>query len=110
MPGMRRQEKLQAVMFSYHVFESGGEMMLAVCDLELLGKEFIEGDFMLDISKEFYSGSKGSEKDVLPLLKKSTIVNAAGEKIIGVMMKNHIVDKECILRVCGVPHAQVISV
>ena len=41
-----------------------GELTLAVCDTELLGKEFEEGKTYLDLSSSFYQGKEESVEKV----------------------------------------------
>ena len=96
--------------FSYRVFEVGQDRMVAVCDREILGKEFSGDGLSIEVSKEFYSGSEGGENDVLPLVKKSTVANVIGEDIVSLLVKKGLVDQKYILKIGGVPHAQIMSV
>jgi len=97
-------------MFSYKIFRQGGDTLLAVADLSILGKNLKEDDLEIDVSKDFYGGETCSEDEIKRLIKSATIINALGKSIISLLLDEKIVDKENILYIAGVPHAQVISV
>lgn len=50
--------------------------IVAVCDVELLGKRFEEGIRQLDINKDFYGGEKKNEKEVIEILKDNALDDA----------------------------------
>ncbi|MCS7134728.1 MAG: DUF424 family protein [Candidatus Pacearchaeota archaeon] len=83
--------------------------IVAVCDPELLGKKFEEGNLQLEINERFYNGKKIDEKSAIKILKKAqaedACFNFVGEKSIKIAIKAGIIDKECVLRIQGIPHA-----
>lgn len=87
-----------------------GRLLLAVCDSELKGKKFNEGEVQLDLSGDFYDGEEMSDEEILELFKIVYIVNLVGEKAVGLGIKAGIIDKENVIGVEGVPHAQGIVV
>jgi hypothetical protein len=94
--------------FTYKIFNSSGEILLAIADNDIIGKTFSEDDLEIEVSKSFYSEKFCSEKDAIKLIKSSTIVNAVGEKIVKAMVKEKLVKKSGILKIEGVPHAQIV--
>ena len=42
--------------------------VVALCDSELLGKKFEEGDFQLDIKESFYKGDEVSEEEASKII------------------------------------------
>lgn len=93
-------------MFFYKIHKSGGSTVLAVCDSELLGKKFEEGKLELHIGREFYGGQKiGNE--VMDLFPQADIINIAGSKIISLALEHKWVSEKGIIRVKGIPHAQI---
>ncbi len=94
--------------FYMNVFRSGREVLLAACDRDLLGRVFREGKVRLDVSRDFYGGFVGDEEDLLGALPNATIANLVGERVVEVAIGAGFVDPECVLRVEGVPHAQVV--
>lgn len=85
----------------------GEEVLVTVCDAELLGKEFKEGEIRLKVSEEFYRGREASVKECLQAMKEATIGNLVGS-IVEDAVKEGIIDPRCVLRVEGVPHAQFV--
>lgn len=97
-------------MFSYRIFRTGSEVMLAISDASILGKRFEEGDMQIEVTDDFYSGSTCNKADALKLIKNATIINAVGNNIIGFMVEKKFIEKDRVLKIGGVPHAQIISV
>jgi hypothetical protein len=91
-------------------FLSKGEVVVAACDPEILGKCFKEGNLVLDVKKEFYQGNLLSLEDALSVIESSTIANIVGENIVSNAVKSGLICEESVLRVSNVPHAQRIVV
>nr|MDO8132708.1 DUF424 family protein [Candidatus Njordarchaeum guaymaensis] len=89
-------------------FKSQGETVVAVCDCGLLGKCFQDGKLVLDVKREFYEGSLASVEDALKVIETSTIANIVGEKIVSRAIKAGLICEESVIRISGVPHAQMI--
>ncbi|MEA2036560.1 MAG: DUF424 family protein [Nanoarchaeota archaeon] len=86
-----------------------GRVMLAICDNELIGKKFEERNLQLDLTSNFYKGEEKNEEEIRLLLKEAHIVNVVGEKSIVFLIKEGIVNKDNIIRVQDIPHAQAIT-
>jgi hypothetical protein len=91
-------------------FLSKGEVVVAACDPELLGKCFKEGRLVLDVKKEFYQGNLLSVEEALSTIESSTIANIVGERIVSNAIKAGLICEESVLRVSKVPHAQRVVV
>ncbi|WXG42951.1 MAG: DUF424 family protein [Promethearchaeati archaeon SRVP18_Atabeyarchaeia-1] len=87
-------------------FHSKGDVVVAACDPELLGKCFKEGRLVLDVRKEFYEGSLVSVEEALAAIESSTIANIVGEKIVFNAIKAGLICEESVLTISKVPHAQ----
>ncbi len=96
--------------FCYRVFRQGADVLLAISDSSIVGKTFEEGDLQIHASKEFYCDERCGREDAVKLMKSATIVNAVGNKIIGLMTKENLVDKDSILVIKGISHAQVVTI
>jgi hypothetical protein len=90
------------------VYRVQNEVLVAVCDASIHGRVFEEGELILDIKKEFYGEEEFTEEQVAVFLKEATIANIAGEGAIAIAVKLGIIDEENVLRVCGIPHAQMV--
>jgi hypothetical protein len=91
-------------------FKSQGELVVAVCDPELLGRSYQEGKLTLDVKREFYQGSLVTFEEALQSIESSTIANIVGERIVSEAIKAGLICEECVLRVASVPHAQRIVI
>ena len=88
-------------------YSTQGEILLAACDEDILGKTFSEGELELVISESFYGGEKVDADGLCLLLKKATIANLVGKKVIEIALKLCLISEECIIKIDGVPHAQI---
>jgi len=86
------------------------KIVFAICDEELIGRRFSEGDLILDVSNDFYKGDKKSEEEVEEIIKDFENVNLVGEKTIKFALKLGILNKDNIVIIGGIPHAQIIQV
>jgi len=83
-------------------------MLIGACDEKLLGKKFSEGKFILDVCKEFYEGEKITKKIFARYLELATIANLVGKETIQCAIDMGLVDPSCILKISGIPHAQMV--
>ncbi|MBW2996131.1 DUF424 family protein [Candidatus Woesearchaeota archaeon] len=87
-----------------------GRVILAVCDSDIIGKCYEEGKKQLDLSSNFYKGEEMDEERILNLMKSVHIVNLCGEKAVKLGVKAGIIDKDRVIRIKGVPHAEGVIV
>lgn len=97
------------MQFSYRVHKNGAEKLLAVADEAIVGRKFEEGELVLDVTASFYAGKKCTREEVKELVESAGIINAVGTDIIEILVANGMADKENVLKVKGVPHAQIIK-
>jgi len=91
-------------------FHGEGELVVAICDAELLGRTLREGDTSFYIDPNFYGGRKVTISEALDLLEASTIANLVGEKIVNAAIKRNLIHKNAVIYIEGVPHAQVVKI
>ena len=96
-------------VYSYNLFKEGEDVLLAICDKNILGKTFESNDLQITVN-EFYKGKECTAKEALEIARKVTIINAVGNKIISLLIENEIVNKDMILKIGSVSHAQVIII
>ncbi len=95
-------------MISIKIYEQGDNLVIGACDEHLLGKKFVDGKFQIDVSKNFYGGQSISKKTLAKYLHDATIANLVGEETVQCAIKLGLVNPNCILKIKGVPHAQMI--
>jgi len=83
-------------------------VLLATCDAELLGKSLKEGKVVFEISEDFYKGSRVSVEEAVALIQQSTIVNMVGQNIVKRAIEKGLIHPEAVLKISGVPHAQIV--
>jgi hypothetical protein len=88
----------------------GNNVLLAICDCEVLGKTLREGKIVFNIKEEFYRGAKVSLDEAVDMIRNSTIVNMVGKNIVKKAVERGYVHPEAILNIEGVPHAQIVKI
>jgi hypothetical protein len=88
----------------------GQNVMLAVCDCELLGKTLKEGKIVFRIKNEFYNGRKATVEEAVDLIGNSTIVNLVGKCCVEKAIAEGYVHPEAVIEIAGIPHAQIIKI
>jgi hypothetical protein len=97
-------------MISVKVYKQGEALVIGACDEKLLGKKFVEGKFQIDVSKNFYDGQRIDKKTLEKYLYEATIANLVGEETVKCAVKLGLIDPECVLKIQGIPHAQMIRI
>ena len=92
------------------VYETGTDIMVAVCDKLLIGKRFTQDDLILDISERFYKGSIVKYDEVVDALNRATIANLVGPEAVKCAIDNGFVDECNVIMIDGVPHAQMVLI
>ena len=92
-----------------NVKKVGQNVLLAVCDCDLLGKTLKEGQIVFHVKDEFYKGRKASVEEAVGLISNSTIVNLVGRNCVEKAIAQGYVHPEAVLKIEGIPHAQIIK-
>ena len=93
-----------------NVRKQGKHVVLATCDCELLGRILRDGKIVFEVREEFYKGVKVTIEEAIELCKQSTIVNMVGQCIVDKAVKAGLIHPEAILKISGVPHAQIVKI
>ncbi len=96
-------------MFWSKVFQTKYDLVVAICDEELIDKE-IDKKLKIKVSKNFYGGKLVDEELALKLMKKATIGNLIGKKIVELAEKNGFITRENIILINGISHAQFVKI
>jgi hypothetical protein len=90
--------------------KQGRNTLLAVCDRDLLGRELRHGNVVFQIRETFYKGALVNLEEAIGLVKQSTIVNMVGRRIVRKAIEEGLVHPDAVLKIQGVPHAQIVKV
>jgi hypothetical protein len=85
-----------------------GYLMVAVCDEEILGKTFRQGEVILNVSANFYQGEKVDVDRVVEAIKEADIAIITGRRIVSELAERGLIDKDFALEVEGQLHIQII--
>jgi uncharacterized protein len=96
-------------MISVKVYRQGDDVVIGACDEHLLGKKFRKGKLQIDVAKHFYEGERIDRKTLESFLRDATIANLVGNETVTCAIELGLVDPQCILKIKGVPHAQIVQ-
>jgi len=99
----------KSVLVYANVRRWGKQVLLAICDADLLGKCLRDGKIVFDVREDFYKGLKISVEEAIDLVEQSTIVNMVGRHIVKHALERGLIHPEAILKISGVPHAQIVK-
>lgn len=87
------------------------EVVVAACDQELIGQELPVGTTgkKVRIHADFYGERAVSSEEIVWALKRATIVNLLGHRVVELATAEGFVEKGAHGTLGGVPHAEIIS-
>jgi hypothetical protein len=95
-------------MISIKIYKQGNDLLVGACDEILIGKKFEEGKFQIHVKKEFYDGKRITSKILKKYLEDATIANLVGNEAVKCAIEIGLVDPDCVIKIKGVPHAQMV--
>jgi hypothetical protein len=87
----------------------GRNVLLAICDCEMLGRTLKEGKITFHVKEEFYNGGKVGVDEAVGMIENSTIVNMVGKNCVEKAIAQGYVHPEAVLHIEGIPHAQIVK-
>jgi len=87
----------------------GRNVLLAMCDAEILGKTLREGKIVFCVKEEFYKGARVNVEEAVSMIENSNIVNMVGKNIVKNAIQKGYVHPEAVLEIEGIPHAQIVK-
>jgi hypothetical protein len=87
----------------------GRNVLLAICDCEMLGRTLQEGKIVFHVKEKFYNGGKVSVDEAVEMIANSTIVNLVGKNCVEKAIAKGYVHPDAVLHIEGVPHAQIVK-
>ncbi len=95
-------------MFRLKIYRVRGEVLVAVCDSDIVGKTFREGDLKIEVKESFYGERDVGEEEVKRALRMATIANITGRRAVELAIRIGIVDRENVLKIGECWHAQMV--
>jgi len=90
--------------------KAGRNVLLCMCDAEILGKTLREGEMTFRVKEDFYKGRRVAVEEAIDLIEASTIVNMVGKNVVEKAIERGFVHPEAVLNIEGVPHAQIVKI
>jgi hypothetical protein len=87
----------------------GRNMLLAICDAEILGKTLHDGKIIFCVKEDFYKGARVNIDEAMCMIENSTIVNMIGRNVVSKAIEKGYVHPEAVLKIQGIPHAQIVK-
>jgi hypothetical protein len=87
----------------------GRNVLLCMCDAEILGRTLREGKIVFCVKEDFYKGARVPVEEAVSMIETSTIVNMVGRNIVRKAIERGYVHPEAVLNIEGVPHAQIVK-
>lgn len=86
----------------------GKDVVVAICDEDLLGSEIRAGSLRLRVGEEFYGGERIPLSSLREYLRDATIVNAIGNDVVEELAKWVDVVMDAAVELGGVLHVQLL--
>ncbi|PCR91770.1 DUF424 domain-containing protein [Natrinema ejinorense] len=83
-------------------------LLVAVCDEDVLGETFEEGELSLTVTEEFYGGDAVDESAVIDSLAQASVANIVGTRAVELAVEAGFVDEANVLEVGATLHAQLL--
>ena len=83
-------------------------LLVSVCDADVVGETFENGDVSLTVEKDFYDGETADEEAVVQSLARCSVANLVGTRAVGLAIEHGFVDEENVLDFEGTRHAQLL--
>jgi hypothetical protein len=91
-------------------YDTDGQVVVAVCDGDILGKKFKDGKLVLKLDENFYKGDEVCENEVKEALLCATIANVAGKRSVACAVECGCIDPDNVIFIDGIPHAQMVQI
>ena len=91
------------MLFSTKVISASGNLMLNICDPELVDKTLQDGNTKIKINPNYYAERDVDEHEAKNLLTKCNSINMVGEKTVSLATSMGIGSEKSIRRIEGVP-------
>jgi len=91
------------MLFSTKIISASGNLMLNICDHELIDKTFQNGNSKIKIKSNYYAERDVDEHEAKNLLEKCNSINMVGEKTISLATSLGIGSEKSIRRIEGIP-------
>lgn len=91
------------MQFSVKTTNYEKNLMLNICDVDLLGKNIVQNELVMNISKSYYGEKIVEHDEASNLLKNASIINMVGKETVSLSLKLGYGSEKGIKKIDGVP-------
>lgn len=84
-----------------------GSLMVAICDLDLVGRKIEQDGLVIDVTESYFKQEIIEGEKAGDLLKRCAIANLVGEKIVGQALEMKMAKEASVKRISGVPFLMI---
>ena len=81
-------------------------LLVTVCDPDVLGKTFEDGDVSITVTEDFYGGEERDRDAVVASLARASVANLVGRDVVELAIDEGYVDEGNVLEIEETLHAQ----
>ncbi len=99
-------------MIYVKVHKRGGHVCAAACDEKLLGATLEDGPYCVMVKESFFKGELVDDHDeeTQAVFRRASSLNLFGEHAVALGVRAGCIDEATVVRIKGVPHAQMFIV
>jgi hypothetical protein len=87
----------------------GRDVLVAVCDANLIGQTLRGEKVSFVVSERFYKGTSTNIIEAIEAMRKATICNIIGKKIVEEALNQKMIHESAIIFFEDIPHAQIVK-
>jgi len=91
------------MQFSVKITEYQKNLMLNICDADLLGKNIVHNELNITISKSYYGDQIIEQDEAKKLLQSSTIINMVGKNTVSLSLELGIGSENGVKKISEIP-------
>lgn len=99
----------QNKIFALRKIKYHDTLMINICDIELVGKEINKGDFVIDISKNYFLEEEIDEQEAITMLKTSSVLNLVGNRIVKLALELRLAKENSVKVIENIPFLMIFS-
>jgi hypothetical protein len=94
------------------VHKRGGHICAAACDEELLGKTLEDHPYCVEVKASFFKGElvEDDDNETVAVFRRASSLNLFGDRAVALGVAAGCIDSERVVRIKGVPHAQMFTI
>ena len=97
-------------MFFCKTYEDEKDFLVAICDKNLLGEELPFKEIIFKVEESFYGNKLHNENQIKNIMRKATVINAVGNNIVDLLLKEGFIEENKIIKIGDTLHAQMAKI